>query len=146
MQAYRVEDLPPGKAGAFMPVPGVTKNGATWGLVDVWGAPGTLGVPAPSPDGPLPALSSAGPGPNSGRGSDQSPDVIFPILYVASPANMGPAKDARLGMTRRRRCELPVPAGNPTRLAQSQTLVTKKGGRVTQPWPQAFQRYPTQAG
>lgn len=144
-QRYRVDDLPTsgGKAAAFMPVPAATKNGATWGSVDVWGSPGTSGVPAPSPNGPLPTLTNRK-GRDSGRPSDQVPDVIFPILYVASPANMGPSVVPGIGMARRRRCELPVPAANPTRLAVSNTLKMTKGSRITQPWPRAFQRYPTQ--
>lgn len=143
-EGYRVDDLPPGKAGAFTPVPAGGKIGRTWGAVDVWGAPGNRAVPSPSPNSSLPSRTAQAKGPNTARPSDHAPDVIMPILYVASPANMGPSADLGLGMARRRRNELPVPAQNPTRLAAARKLIVAKGRRSTLPWPGAFQRYPTQ--
>jgi hypothetical protein len=70
--------------------------------------------------------------------------VILPILYVASPANMGPAIVPGLGMFRRHRNELPIPAADAVRLANVRDFTVTKGSRRTLPWPQAFQRYPTQ--
>ena len=139
---YTVPDLPPSKAGAFMPLPTTDGEPSSYGLVEVWGAPGTLGVEAPNPDGSLPTVSAQR-GVNSSRPSDLAPDVFFPILYVASTRNQGPEADGGIGMARRRFCELPVPAVNPTRIPTSDTLVTRKGSRTTQAWPRAFQRFPT---
>lgn len=141
---YLVPDLPPSKVGAFMPLPTMDGEGASNGRVVVVGAPGTVAVPAPKATGSLPTIS-ARQGVNSARPSDVSPvDEFLPILYVAETTNQGPEADAGIGMWRRRFCELPVPAENPTRLATSDTLVTRKGSRVTQAWPRAFQRFPTQ--
>jgi len=125
-----------------MPIPTRDGEPATYGLVEVIGAPGTLGVEAPNPDGSLPTVSSQR-GVNSSRPSDLAPDVFFPILYVASANNQGPAADGGIGMWRRRHNELPIPAVNPTRIPTSDTLVTTKGSRTTQAWPRAFQRFPT---
>lgn len=140
---YRTDDLPPGKAGAFMPIPAVMARASAWGQVDVFGAPGTHAVEAK-------AICVAGSNtnqkaPNSARPSDVSPDAILPTLYIPGTRNMGPEHGAPgIGMTRRRFAELPVPALGWTRLAQAIPLIVRKGGRVTQPWPRAFQRYPTQ--
>lgn len=139
---YQTLDLPPSKAAGFMPIPAATNTAAGWGLVHILGAPGTLEVEAPSPDGSLPTISARA-GRDSARPSDVSPDVAFPSIYVALATNMGPAADAGIGMWRRRFNELPVPALNPTRVATSDSLVTTKGSRVSQAWPRAFQRFPT---
>lgn len=141
---YLVPDLPPSKVGAFMPLPTMDGEGATYGRVSVVGAPGTQPVDAPKATGSLPTVSARR-GRDSARPSDVSPvDEFFPILYVAETANQGPEADGGIGMWRRRFCELPVPAVNPIRIPTSDTLVTRKGSRVTQAWPRAFQRFPTQ--
>lgn len=139
---YTVLDVPPSKVGAFAPLPAGNPVGSSYGLVAVYGAPGTLPVDAPNPDRSLPTVSARH-GIDSARPSDVAPDVFFPILYVALADNQGPAADAGIGMWRRRFNELPIPARNPTRIPTSDSLVTKKGGRLTQAWPRAFQRFPT---
>jgi len=142
---YRVDDLPTVAVGAFTPIPAGTQTAANYGLVDVLGSPGTTPIPGPSPDGSLPTVSARS-GVNSARPSDVSPDTWFPTLYQASPNNQGPSADLGLGMWRRRFCELPIPAGNPTHLPTAVVLQVNKGSRVTQPWPRPFQRFPTQNG
>lgn len=140
---YTVSDLPPSKVAAFTPLPTMDGEGASFGLVSVIGTPGTQPVPAPNPMDDLPSVSGRK-GVNSARPSDVAPaDVFLPILYVAETTNQGPQADGGLGMWRRRFCELPIPALNPTRIPTSDTLVTAKGTRTTQAWPRAFQRFPT---
>jgi hypothetical protein len=143
-QRYRVDDLPPSKVGAFMPIPTTTARSSAWGLVQVFGAPGTLAIPLDKPTDAYGTLSARGPGPNSTRGSDQMPsDVFFPNIYYASTANMGNTGAHRIGLARRRRAELPVPAISFTRFQRAVKYVMTAGSRYTQPWPRALQRYPT---
>jgi len=140
---YRVSDLPPNGVGAFTPIASTTPAASSYGLVEVFGAPGTEAVPAPSPQhiGYLPSLTRSG-GVNSAQGSDVAPDVILPAIYVASAQNMGPEADAGMGMTRRRYNELPVPALDPTRIPQVAQSAPSIGGRFSMAWPRAFQRFP----
>ena len=141
---YRVLDLPAGKVAAFTPLPTRAPVPSSYGLVRIVGAPGTFPVDAPNPTESLPTISAQH-GVNSARPGDVSPDVFFPPLYIALADNQGPADDAGLGMRRRRLAELPVPARRFTRIPQSDSLVVAKGGRTAQPWPRAFQRFPTNA-
>ena len=143
---YRVDDLPPTKVGAFMPLPTRQARSSAWGLVDVYGAPGTVGIPVDEPADCYGTLSAAGAGKNSTRGSDQSPNTILPVIYYPSTRNMGHQGTHRIGMARRRRAELPIPAIAFSRIAKAVKIVTRKGSRIAQPWPYAFQRYPTQSG
>lgn len=142
MTRYRTSDVPPEGAGAFMPVPTTTPAASSYGLVEVYGAPGTEPVPAPSPQhvGYLPSLTRQA-APNTAQSSDCAPDVILPAIYVASAVNMGPAADG-IGMWRRRFCELPIPAADPTRIPNVAQKVPRQGGRATMAWPRAFQRFP----
>ena len=144
---YEVLDLPPGKVAAFTPIPTTDNEPATFADLAVFGAPGTLPVPAPNPGESMPSLSSQPHGKNSAQGSDIAPDVFLPNLFLALVTRrMGPTGDAGIGMARRRRNELPVPALNPTRVPTSDSFVTSKGGRSSMAWPRAFQRFPTAGG
>ena len=109
----------------------------------IFGAPGTLAVDAPSPQHltGLPSLTRQG-GVNSAQPSDVAPDVILPAIYIPSAKNMGPEADAGFGMTRRRYCELPVPAVDSQRIPQVAMTVTPIAGRKAMAWPRAFQRFP----
>jgi hypothetical protein len=140
---YRTSDLPPVGVGAFMPVPSTTPAASSYGLVEVYGAPGTLEVPAPSPQhrGYLPSLTRSD-GVNSAQGSMVAPDVILPAIYIPSAKNMGPEAGTGFGMSRRRYCELPVPAVNPQRIPEVAMTVTPIAGRKAIAWPRAFQRFP----
>ena len=137
---YQVNDLPANAALAFTPIPAVDPIGGMWGDVQVWGSPGTDPIAAPSPMGNFPSRTSQT-GVNSARPSDVAPDVAYPSTYVALADGMGPSR--HLGMWRRRFAELPVPAVPFNGIAQSVSFITKKGGRKTQAWPRAFQRFPT---
>lgn len=140
---YRVSDLPPNGVGAFTPIASTTPAASSYGLVEVYGAPGTEPVYSPSPQtvGYLPSLTRRG-GRNSAQDSDCAPDVILPAIYIPSAQNMGPEADAGMGMTRRRYNELPVPALDPTRIPQVAQTVPPIGGRAAMAWPRAFQRFP----
>jgi hypothetical protein len=140
---YRVSDLPPVGVGAFTPIPSTTPAASSYGLVEVYGAPGTEPVYSPSPQHSrgLPSLTRQPP-PDTAQDSDCAPDYILPSIYIASAANMGPTADAGFGMARRRYCELPVPAVDPTRLPQVAQKVPPVGGRAAMAWPRAFQRFP----
>lgn len=140
---YRVSDLPPIGVGAFTPIPTTTPAASSYGLVEVSGAPGTEPVYSPSPQtrGYLPSLTRAG-GVNSAQDSECAPDYILPAIYVASADNMGPTDDVGIGMARRRLCELPVPALDPTRIPQVAQTHPPIAGRATMAWPRAFQRFP----
>jgi len=139
---YRVSDLPPIGVGAFTPIPSTTPAASSYGLVEVLGAPGTMPVYSPSPQtrGYLPSLTRAG-APNSAQDSDCAPDYILPAIYVPSADNMGPTDDAGIGMARRRLCELPVPALDPTRIPQVAQTHPPIAGRKAMSWPRAFQRF-----
>ena len=139
---YTVNDLPANAVGAFCPIPAVDPIGGLWGSMQVWGSPGTDPVASPRPINGRTTNTNQG-GVNTASGSDVAPDDWFPSIYVALADNQGPEADAGIGMSRRRYAELPIPAGNPTRVAASDTFQTKKGGRLTQAWPRAFQRFPT---
>ena len=140
---YRVSDLPPVAVGAFTPIPTTTPAASSYGLVEVYGAPGTLPVPSPSPQhvGYLPALTRRNP-PDTAQDSDCAPDYILPAIYIPSAQHMGPSADAGLGMARRRLNELPVPAVDPTRIPEVAQTVPPVGGRRAMAWPRAFQRFP----
>ena len=138
--AYRVLDLPPKGAGAFCPSPARNPVASSYGLVHVFGSPGTLPTPAPAPAA-IPSLTVQG-GVNSAQGSNVSPDVILPAIYTASARNMGPAADAGLGMARRRLNELPVRAVDPGRQPVPVWMQFPAGARQL-PWPRAFARWPS---
>ena len=139
---YRVLDLPPKGAGAFMPTPSTNAPASSWGLVHVHGSPGTEPIPSPAPERTyLPNLTRQS-GVNSAQGSQVAPDVILPAIYVASAQNMGPAADAGVGMRARRLTPIPVPAADVRRVPIVAQSAPRYGGRGTMPWPRAFQRFP----
>lgn len=139
---YRVLDLPLRGIGAFLPLPTTNPAASSWGLVHVWGSPGTDVIPAPAPQRDwLPSLTARG-GVNSAQGSMVSPDVILPSVYVADTVNMGPEADTGLGMAARRLNPIPVPAYAWPRTARTAMITPKYGGRRTMVWPRAFQRFP----
>lgn len=139
---YRVLDLPPKGAGAFMPTPSTNTVASSWGLVHVEGSPGTQPVPVPKPQRTwLPALTRRG-GVDTAQGSDVAPDFILPCIYVASARHMGPSADVGLGMALRRLNPLPVPARHYPRQPVPAFNPPRIGGRATMLWPRAFQRWP----
>ncbi len=139
MIRYRVLDLPVKGAGAFTPLPAVNPVASSYGLVHVYGSPGTEPVPVDPPRyiGNL----TAQPAPNTAQSSDVAPDYILPAIYIASAKNMGPTEDVGLGMAIRRRNPLPVPAKNPGRVPVPVLMRFPMGGSQL-PWPRAFQRWP----
>ncbi len=141
MPRYRVLDLPVQGAGAFVPQPFTNPIASSWGLVHVFGSPGTWSVPANNPG------DTWRPTPNRGQlsqPSNVSPDVIRPSIYVASAANMGP--NNWFGMAMRRHTPLPVPAVGWIANARNAMRSRKTGGRDAPVWPRAFQRWPAWGG
>lgn len=141
---YRVNDLPVKGVGAFTPLLATTPAASSQGELIVEGAPGTDLVDAPDPAA-LPSLTARG-GVNSAQGSKVTPDAIFPAIYVARTANLGPAADAGIGMWRRRHNELPMPALTPFATPAVAQTAPRVGGRLSMPWPRAFQRFPARSG
>ena len=143
---YRVDDLPNTGAAAFTPLPARNHVASSYGLVHVMGAPGTLAVPAPA----TPAVPSqtatvgavARDGRYSAQGSDVSPDVILPAIYIALADNMGPEDDTGIGMVRRRLNELPVRAVDPGRKPVPVWMQFPAGGKQI-PQPRQFVRWPS---
>lgn len=143
MTRYRTSDLPPNGVGAFMPVPAGDVLASSYGLVKIYGSPGTTTTPAPAPQrNYLPSQTAQG-GVNSAQGSNVAPDVMAFSEYHTVADNMGPEADAGLGMTRRRFNELPMPAINPTRIPVTAFVPPSRlGGRSQINWPRSFQRFP----
>jgi hypothetical protein len=137
---YRVNDLPARGLGAFTPFMATTPAASSQGLLRVIGAPGTDPVEAPDPAA-LPSLTAQN-GVNSAQGSNVTPDVIFPAIYVAAADNCGPEADLGIGMWRRRFAEMPMPAIAAGRVPTNAFQPPKVAGRRALAWPRAFQRFP----
>lgn len=133
---YRVLDLPAKGTTAFTPQPMTNPIASSWGLVHVFGAPGTMPIPVHRPFGAH-AINAP-----DVQGSNRSPDIILPSIYIASAVNMGPAADAGIGMATRRLAVLPVPARGWRASVRSAMLGRRVGARSQLPWPRAFQRFP----
>lgn len=127
---YTVPDLPARGLTAFTPTPTVTPLASSAGLTHVFGAPGTMAIPAPAP----PAVPNLGPDPKTSP-SNCAPSVIFPAIYIASPANMRPPVAVRSTN------ELPVPATSYLRVPKVAMSAPHIGGRNIIPWPRVFQRW-----
>lgn len=87
--AYRVEGVPPRAMAACMPVPAQNPVASSFGLVKVFGAPGTLRVHSPRPQstrgfGTLGVPNSTVPV-DYPQPSGHAPDFILPSIYVAAP-------------------------------------------------------------
>lgn len=136
---YRVLDLPVVGAGAYLPTAAINPVASSYGLVHVYGAPGTLPVPVSKPESVWAPPTSAD---KMTQPSWCAPDVILPSIYIASAENMGPSQ--HFGMAMRRHTPLPVPAVTWISLAKRAMVMRKVGGRRSIPWPRAFQRFPTQ--
>lgn len=132
---YTVDDLPARGLTAFTPTLTVTPLASSGGLAHVFGAPGTMAVPAPAP----PAVPNLGPDPKTSP-SNCAPSVIFPAIYLASPANMGPP------VRRRSTNELPIPATSYLRVPRVAMPAPHIGGRRVIPWPRVFQRWGSVTG
>jgi len=137
---YRVLDLPMQGAGAFTPLATTNPPASSYGLVKISGSPGTLSMPCPAPQKiwcpPISAQAET-------QSSMVSPDVILWDKYIPYANNMGPAKDAGIGMALRRHCPLPIPARTWTLAPRTAMIMRKAGGRMAMAWPRAFQRFPT---
>lgn len=133
---YRVQDTPDRGVGAFSPLPAVNPVASSYGLVHVFGAPGTLPVPAPYP--------AATPDPSNDPktvSSACSPDVMTPAIYIASTRNMQPPVPTRIHN------DMPVPAIGWQRVPkQALKAPPRLGGRGVIPWPRSFQRWPSLTG
>lgn len=139
---YRVMDVPNVGAGAFMPLPARNPVASSYGLVHIKGSPGTEPVPSPRPAA-TPSQTARPQGTvNSAAGSDVSPDVIFPAIYIALADNMGPAADTGIGMARRRLNELPIRAVDPGRRPVPVWMKFPAGGKQL-PQPRGFVRWPS---
>lgn len=131
MLRYRVMDLPTRGLGAFTPTLVSTPHASSGGLELIAGAPGTIPIPAPKPA----ALPLFGLDPKT-QGSNVSPNVITPAIYIAETANMHPPVPVRHNN------ELPVPARGWARSpGQAFRDPSKIGGRRVVPWPRTFQRW-----
>lgn len=141
---YRVLDLPARGLSAFTPIPTTSPAASSQGLLRVTGAPGNVAVDSPGPAA-VPSLTAQPAGVNTAQGSSVSPNLIFPAIYVGSADNLGPEQDGGIGMWRRRFCELPMPAINPSRIPVVAFQAPKVAGRKATAWPRAFQRFPNRA-
>ena len=142
MQSYRVLDLPPKGAGAFCPIPARNPVASSYGLVHVYGCPGTTPVSSPDPEA-VPSLTARPIGDvNSAQGSAVTPDFILPAIYIASADNMGPEMDVGIGMARRRLNELPMRAIDPGRRPVPVAMQFPAGANQLA-WPRAFVRWPS---
>lgn len=139
MIKYRVLDLPVKGAGAFTPLPATNPVASSYGLVHIFGAPGTM--PVPVQDNNYLPPGTAQPKPNTASPEDVTPNYILPAIYIPSAKNMGPAADVGIGMTIRRRNPLPVPAINPGRNPVAVQMRFPMGASQLV-WPRAFQRWP----
>ena len=136
--AYRVYDLPVKGVGAFCPVPAITPIYSSYGEVALSGSPGTMPIPAPSPQSIWCVPISVDPKTQS---SNCSPDVKLPDIYIPYADNMGPSM--HFGMAARRQTPIPVPAVSWINSALTAMGSSKIGGRVAAAWPRAFQRWPS---
>jgi hypothetical protein len=75
------------------------------------------------------------------QGSNVSPDVRLPDIYIAYATNMGP--QVHIGMAARRQTPIPIPALSWINAAMNAMSGNKIGGRTVTAWPRAFQRWPT---
>lgn len=135
--AYRTLDLPPVGMGAFTPLPTVNPLASSFGEVVRAGAPGTLAIPAPAPTRVWAPRISATP---LTQGSNVSPDIRTPDIYVAFADNMHGPFPTRI------RNNVPIPAQAIIYNARNAQIGRKVGTRVAMPWPRAFQRWPTSGG
>ncbi len=132
---YRVYDLPMNGVGAFCPIPAITPQASSHGVVKVTAALGRNPVPVDPPWGAEQVND-----PRS-QPSNNAPNIILYDTYIAYANGMGPVMDAGLGMATRRLCPLPVPARS-WRLAVRPVFHRAIiGGRQAMPWPRAFQRF-----
>lgn len=127
---YQVSDLPLRGMGAFCPTASTTPHASSGGREIVSGSPGTTAIPSPKPGG----LPIVGLDPKT-QGSNVSPDVIAPSIYIASAANMGPQVQIR------HHNNMPVPALTTTRVPLQKSHKQRLGGRAAVPWPRTFQRW-----
>lgn len=135
---YKVLDLPPQGARAFTPIMAINPVASSYGLVQIYGSPGTQSVPVASPaEEGVPYISQD---PKT-QSSNVSPNVILPGVYYTNAKNMGPVADAGIGMRFRRLTPLPIPAIDALRSAQNTMRRIRVGGRNPTVWPRAFQRW-----
>lgn len=133
---YKAENLPIRGVGAFAPTQSLNPSASSYGLVHVAGAPGSLAV-AVEPPSALPVVSV---NPKTAP-SNCAPNVIFPSVYVASVANMGPQVPIRPANV------MPAPATDFVRVARTDLRPPPRlGGRRVIPWPRAFQRWGSVTG
>jgi len=139
MRYWIMGSHPADPGGALMPTCPVTPRATTSRQVVVYGQPGTLGIPAPKPNG-LPMVSQT----RDTQGSWRSPDVWFPSLYVTTPENM----HAPVSLFRDN--QMPVPAvgvfGRVGRIASPAFKRRGTGGQKAIDWPAVVQRFPNRVG
>lgn len=125
-------------AAAFMPMPGLTPAGATHGDVDVFGAWGTLRVPAPRPA--TSPRSSSSPATGERVPSDVSPNYMLPQIGIAGTRNMRPPVRYLPQAMRHR---IPTPAGSITvQPSDVRQRGRKIGQRWAMIWPRTVTRWP----
>lgn len=134
---YTTDDLPPvgGKAAAFCPAPPpVVTNpvASSWGLVET---AGFLNNPQPSPHPAATPDISFDP---HTIGSNNSPDLFAPVVYVTWPSRRPDCLPVRV----RHHNDIPVPAGAYIYNANRAQRPPPRTGRRQTPWPRAFQRFP----
>lgn len=129
-----VRSLVPASAPPYTPTPYSVHGG----LVRVAGAPGTVAVPSPPPPATR-QRSASGYGPVQDlRPSDCAPDAFLPRMFVPFADNMQPP--VRWVCTN----EIPIPAGNFTRLPQIASKTPPRiGGRGVIPTVRTYTRWPS---
>lgn len=132
---FVTEQVPVQNAAAFMPNMHRSVKSSSYGLVKVFGQPGTEAIASPKPDA-LPPISAIA----QTQSSYVSPDLIFPDLYRASVQHM----HAPVSLYRDN--QMPVPARKTYRLANVAMGAPKLGGRSQIPWPRTFQSWPPVQG
>lgn len=129
------------QGGALMPGMPVTPRATTYRQVQIFGQPGTQGIPSPKPGAVVPISQS-----KLTQPSYCAPDVIFPSIYYTIPANMHPPVNLF------RDNQMPVPAkGNFGAVGMLAPTAFKRresghGGQTPIDWPAVLQRFPNRFG
>lgn len=117
--------------GALMPIMPVTARATTGGIVEIYGQPGTMGVPSPRPAATRGLVSQQG----TTQPSSCAPDYIFPSIYYTTPRGMHPP----VGLLRQN--EMPVPAVGIYRLPSVLQRRRRTGGQQQVGQPAIVQRW-----
>lgn len=126
--------------GAVM-TPSMTRTYAGWSSRgQIYGAPGTVGIPAPRPDSYGMNLPYRMDGAGDSRSVD-SPDIWYPSIYFENndPKNKAPVSTKSDN-------QMPVPALRPPNVLKADPYRTRLGGQRQVYQPQVVQKWPGMRG